>query len=150
MEHIITRELALKLDQVRADLDGKLVTNARAGVGGGKSIDYLDLPGLLDAVHPVLAVRHLALRTAVSFDSQSGYNIVEVFIQDVDTGESAYSSLGFSPDTSPREAGSAITYFMRYAILSALTQRAGKDNDAEGISAPPATQQRRTLPTRGR
>ncbi len=145
---MVSKVLADKLEKVRKGLDGKLKTNAKAGVGGGKSIDYLDLPGVLDTLPPVLSEYGLLMRLGLSFDSQSGYNVASVTVQDTDTGEEYSTSMAFSPDVSPRDAGSTITYYHRYLSLSLVSQRADKDNDAENVPKPAATGGRRTLPTR--
>jgi hypothetical protein len=93
---------------------------------------YLTLPAILDHVKPILAAHGLAvMQTAAMYDNTAGCTTTLVH----DTGEIyRCGTLRLPAGEGPQNAGSAITYARRYALLS-IFGISGDDDDAVTVQA---------------
>lgn len=109
--------------------------------------EYLSLPGLLEALTPVLRKHSAILTTGTSVRSETeDFNLLEVefLFKDQDGSMHTVKSLTLVPALdNPQHMGSYLTYARRYAILAALGVAADKDDDAQTI-ATTATSLKRT------
>lgn len=93
---------------------------------------YFDINGLLAAVKPVLNKHGLLLLQALD---NGGLTTI---IVDTETGKELSYGTAIPIVVDPQKAGSAITYFRRYALQSLLALEA-EDDDANVASEKPIT-----------
>jgi hypothetical protein len=127
-----TSELAAALVAALAELT--VVEKAHKANAGSYSYDYADLGDLVKMTRPVLASHGLVARTPVHGHGDE-YAVTVKFIHT--SGETMDDDpLPFPRGKDAQSSGSWITYFRRYALLSALGMATGDDDD--GAKAIPA------------
>jgi len=84
---------------------------------------YFDINGLIQHVEPILSRHGLLLMQPI----REGHQWSIIF--DVETGDSADSSLELPKLNDPQKLGSAVTYYRRYTLCSLLALQA-EDDDA--------------------
>lgn len=129
--------LSEKLLEVQQELHGKLVFDSS---NPHYKNEYLSLGGITDALLPVLQGKGILL-TQFLAQTFHGLPAITTRFTLVENGEEIEATvpLVLAKDD-PQAAGSAITYFRRYSILSALGLVADEDDDANGaIVAEPAS-----------
>lgn len=95
--------------------------------------DYMDINSLLDAVKPVLSKYGVILVQPLS---PTG---LQTILIDSETGDTlVHSEVSIPQNPDPQKAGSAITYYRRYALQSILAIEAKDDdgNKASGKEVP--------------
>lgn len=88
---------------------------------------YADINALLDAVEPILLENGLLLLQPIQ-----GNNVCTQII-DIDSGAMLESCMDLPQGVNPQNMGSAITYYRRYTLQSALSLQA-VDDDGEKAS----------------
>lgn len=135
------REYDAAISLARADIKPTLKTR-QASFGGGKaSYKYEDLADIAETVDPILAKYGLSYRWEAVPD---GPVMIVTCIVSHARGHRERSSLPGQPDTSGNKndiqaLGSAITYLQRYTLKLALGLAAARDDDANTVTAKPAT-----------
>jgi hypothetical protein len=95
---------------------------------------YADLTSVLRVVKSALAAQNLTLAQPIMI--QDDHLIVTTLITDIDTGESlSFSGPGCPIKGDPQAAGSAISYFRRYALLSLFALEQEDDDGAQATRA---------------
>ena len=89
---------------------------------------YADINGLIETVEPVLLEYGLLLLQPIE-DGK-----VSTLIIDIESGQSAFSSMRLPEIQDPQKIGSAVTYYRRYTLQSLLSLQA-EDDDANSASA---------------
>jgi hypothetical protein len=107
---------------------GKVVKNAMS-----HHSKYADLNAILSTVEPVLLENGLLLIQPIQGNS------VCTQIVDIDSGAMLESCMDLPQGITPQQMGSAITYYRRYTLQSALSLQA-IDDDAEAASKPSPTE----------
>ena len=98
---------------------------------GKFSYAYADINSILNMLKPVLAEHQLCVYQPVTTRDQMTY--VDTHIGDLLSDEElVFPGMAFSTSKDPQAAGSAITYFRRYCIVSLFGLEAG-DDDAQGV-----------------
>ena len=87
---------------------------------------YTTLNDILAEVKPLLSELGLIILQPINHD------LVTTVITCAETGESVSSSISMPSGLNPQQLGSAVTYFRRYALSSALGLVTDKDTDASG------------------
>lgn len=118
---------------VKAFAEVSAVTKAHKANVGTYNYDYADLTDVLNTVRPVLAKHGLAVAQSV----QTNDRMIDVFTTLVhESGESVtFGPLGLPAGGTPQQAGSAVTYARRYAVLAALGL-ATEDDDGQKAAQP--------------
>ena len=102
--------------------------------GGSFTYNYADISDVVAATRPVLASHGLVALTPVH-GSEKGLAVSVTLIHE--SGEEmTFEPLPFVASQDPQQAGSAITYFRRYALLAALGMATADDDGAAAKSAP--------------
>lgn len=121
--HIRFREVLTQVGPYKKDSTAK--------VGEKFSYDYADINSILAMLKPVLHEHRLCVYQPVSTRDQMTY--VDTVIADLDSDEElVFPGMAFSTSKDPQAAGSAITYFRRYCIVSLFALQAG-DDDAQQV-----------------
>jgi len=94
---------------------------------------YADLNAIMEVVEPVLLENGLLLLQPIQGNS------VCTQIIDIETGDMLESCMDLPQGVNPQNMGSAITYYRRYTLQSALSLQA-VDDDGEKASKEPATE----------
>ena len=119
--------LAAKLLGVQTEATGKLGFDA---TNPNFKSNYITLNKVLDVVIPLLKERGVLLSQPLSL-VQGAPALITSFT-DVESGEKIYEIVPLVLEKhTPQGLGSAITYFRRYSILSALGLVGDEDDDAE-------------------
>lgn len=113
--------------------------NKTAQAGQKFSYDYIDLPAVMDYVLPLLSKNGLSLSQAMSVVDGHSVLVTSIFHEG---GASLQSQMMMPPSQSPREVGSAITYYRRYQIM-ALVGISAEDEDDDAEKATPRYQEPR-------
>jgi len=113
-----------------------LTTVAKGRTAKGKTFSYAyaDLDDLVTLTRPVLAAHGLAALTPVH--AYEGGLAVSVELLHTSGEVRTFPPLPFPAGADPQSAGSAMTYFRRYALLAALGMAAGGDDDGKAATAP--------------
>ena len=101
---------------------GKVTKNAQS-----HHSKYADLNAILDAVEPILLENGMILLQPIHGNS------VCTQIIDIDSGDMLESCMDLPQGVNPQNMGSAITYYRRYTLQSALSLQA-VDDDGEKAS----------------
>jgi len=94
---------------------------------------YADLNAIMEVVEPVLLENGLLLLQPIQGNS------VCTQIIDIETGDMLESCMDLPQGVNPQNMGSAITYYRRYTLQSALSLQA-VDDDGEKASKEPASE----------
>ena len=121
---------------------GKVTKNSTAKIptkNGTMNLVYADINAIIEAVEPILLENGLLLLQPIQNES------VCTQIIDIDSGIMVESSMKLPVTVQPKDMGSAITYYRRYTLQSALSLQA-IDDDAEAASKPAPTKSTPTKP----
>lgn len=114
-----------------SDLTG--VAKARTADTGKYKYSYASIEDVVDQTRPVLAAHGLVVIQPMT-PTEAGMGIRTVLVhtsgETIDLGTVAFRSTG-----NPQQDGGAITYYRRYALLSALGM-AAEDDDGAAASRP--------------
>lgn len=99
--------------------------------GGEYTFDYADLPGIMDAIRPVLAANGLAVSQAV--DTIDSKPMLESRVLH-SSGQWLGSLWALAVGGSPQERGSELTYARRYALCGLLGIAADEDDDGNAAT----------------
>lgn len=132
------RTLAAALVAALAELTVVLDRTRTASIptksGGNFTYSYADISDVVAATRPVLHSHGLVALTPVH-GSEKGLAVSVTLIHE--SGEErTFEPLPFVASQDPQQAGSAITYFRRYALLAALGMATADDDGAAAKSAP--------------
>lgn len=106
---------------------------------GSFSYDYADINSILAMLKPVLHEHRLTVYQPVS--TRDGFTYVDTHVADLDSDEElVFPGMAFSTSKDPQAAGSAITYFRRYCIVSLFALQAGDDDGSHARQAAEAAQ----------
>jgi hypothetical protein len=123
----VVLSLHQKLHKAKLEI-GKVTKNSTAKIqtknGGMMSLIYADINAILEAVEPILLVNGLLLLQPIQNES------VCTQIIDIDSGAMIESCMKLPATVQPKDMGSAITYYRRYTLQSALSLQS-VDDDAE-------------------
>lgn len=119
-------ELHKKLLEVQQELADKVHFDA---TNPHFKNEYVSLPGLLKLIRPLLWERNILLMQPLEHNT-----VVTTFIDVEDQERIEYCATLVMEKDSPQAAGSAITYFRRYSLLSALGLVGDADDDAESAT----------------
>ena len=95
---------------------------------------YFDVNGLLKVLKPIIQKNGLVVVQTPKV--VEGVNTLTTQIIDPDSGEFLEGSMNLPPDNNPQKAGSAITYYRRYALQCMFALEA-EDDDANAVSVTP-------------
>lgn len=111
--------------------------------GGSFTYSYADIADVIAETRPVLAEQGIVALTPV-VGHEKGLAVTVTLIHS--SGEErVFEPLPFMASNDPQQAGSAITYFRRYALLAALGMATGDDDDgAAGSEHARSSQGRKT------
>ena len=98
---------------------------------------YFDINGLLDVLKPVLNTEGVVVLQPLT--NVDGRPALETIIIDEQSGENLSRTVPLPDNLDPQRMGSAITYFRRYALQSALLLQA-EDDDGNVSTHKPTTQ----------
>lgn len=112
--------------------------------GGSFTYSYADISDVVAATRPVLAEHGIVALTPVH-GSEKGLACSVTLIH-TSGEERTFEPLPFVASQDPQQAGSAITYFRRYALLAALGMATADDDGAAAKSAPSARKSTRSTP----
>lgn len=104
--------------------------------GGSFSYSYADIADVVAETRPVLAKNGLVALTPVS-GSERGLACTVTLVHE-SGAEMVFEPLPFVASTDAQQAGSAITYFRRYALLAALGMATKDDDGAAAKGSTPA------------
>lgn len=106
--------------------------------GGSYSYAYADIGDVISETRPVLAANGIVALTPIC-GSEKGL-ACQVTLIHTSGEERVFDPLPFVASNDPQQAGSAITYFRRYALLAALGMATSDDDGAaakEAANRPP-------------
>lgn len=110
--------------------------------GGNYSYNYSDIADVIAATRPILAANGIVALTPVS-GSEKGLACTVTLIHE--SGEErVFDPLPFVASNDPQQAGSAITYFRRYALLAALGMATVDDDGGKGSEHARSSQGRKS------
>jgi hypothetical protein len=113
---------------------GKVTKNAQS-----HHSKYADLNAILDAVEPVLQENGLLLIQPIHGNS------VCTQIVDIDSGAILESCMDLPQGITPQQMGSAITYYRRYTLQSALSLQAVDDDGQQASKDQPTETKKESL-----
>jgi hypothetical protein len=123
----VVLSLHQKLHKAKLEI-GKVTKNSTAKIptknGGMMNLIYADINAILEAVEPILLVNGLLLLQPIQNES------VCTQIIDIDSGAMIESCMKLPATVQPKDMGSAITYYRRYTLQSALSLQS-VDDDAD-------------------
>lgn len=120
--------LAASLVAALADLT--TIDKGRTANAGSYSYTYADIGDLVAQTRPILASHGIVALTPVH-GSEKGLACSVTLIHE--SGEErVFPPLPFVASNDPQQAGSAITYFRRYALLAALGMATVDDDGSKG------------------
>ena len=131
-----TPELAAALVKALAELtvlDRTRTASIPTKAGGSFTYSYADISDVVAATRPVLAEHGIVALTPVH-GSEKGLACSVTLIH-TSGQERTFEPLPFVASQDPQQAGSAITYFRRYALLAALGMATADDDGAAAKSA---------------
>lgn len=107
---------------------------------GKYTYDYADINSILAMLKPVLHEHGLCVYQPVTTRDQMTY--VDTVVADLKSGaELTFTGMAFSTSKDPQAAGSAITYYRRYCIVSLFALQAGDDDGSHARAAAEAANQ---------
>lgn len=110
---------------------GPYSKDQKAKIKENFSYDYADINSILAMLKPVLHEHSLTVFQPVTTRDQMTY--VDTHIGDLLSDEElVFEGMAFSTSKDPQAAGSAITYFRRYCLVSLFALQAG-DDDGAGV-----------------
>jgi hypothetical protein len=115
---------------------GKVTKNAQS-----HHSKYADLNAILDAVEPVLQENGLLLIQPIHGNS------VCTQIVDIDSGAMLQSTMDLPQNVNPQQMGSAISYYRRYTLQSALSLQAVDDDGQQASKEQPTETKKESLST---
>ena len=98
---------------------------------------FLSLPGIYEALNPLLAEHHLSLSTAAVYSAEAGMFVVRTTVVYLPTGESDRSDFPIGSIAKRDDIGGSMTYGTRYNIFALFSFFPDRDC---GDSAIPAQQ----------
>lgn len=110
--------------------------------GGSYSYNYADIADVIAATRPVLASHGIVALTPVH-GSEKGLACTVTLIH-TSGQERVFDPLPFVASNDPQQAGSAITYFRRYALLAALGMATADDDGGKGSEHARSSQGRKS------
>ena len=113
---------------------GKVVKNAMS-----HHSKYADLNAIMEVVEPVLLENGLLLLQPIQGNS------VCTQIIDIDSGDMLESCMDLPQGVNPQNMGSAITYYRRYTLQSALSLQAVDDDGQQASKEQPTETKKETL-----
>ena len=122
----VVLSLHQKLHKAKLEI-GKVTKNSMAKIptkNGTMNLVYADINAILEAVEPILLVNGLLLLQPIQNES------VCTQIIDIDSGAMIESCMKLPATMQPKDMGSAITYYRRYTLQSALSLQS-VDDDAD-------------------
>ena len=122
----VVLSLHQKLHKAKLEI-GKVTKNSMAKIptkNGTMNLVYADINAILEAVEPILLVNGLLLLQPIQNES------VCTQIIDIDSGAMIESCMKLPATVQPKDMGSAITYYRRYTLQSALSLQS-VDDDAD-------------------
>lgn len=125
----LKNNLATKLLAVQKEV-GKISKDSENPFFNSK---YFDINGLLATVKPILNKHGILLMQPLDYLYDGGKAAITTMFVDVESGEEMRFVHPIVEVANPQKAGSAITYFRRYALQSALALEA-EDDDANKAS----------------
>jgi hypothetical protein len=132
--------LAAALVAALADLTS--VDKGRTANAGSYSYTYADIADVIAVTRPVLAEHGLVALTPVH-GSEKGLACSVTLIH-TSGQERVFDPLPFVASNDPQQAGSAITYFRRYALLAALGMATVDDDGGKGSEHARSSQGRKS------
>ena len=121
---------AAELEDIKREASANIPTKS----GGSYSYKYATLPGILQAVRPILQKHDLAVLQNASEGGNASVDISTMIVHS--SGEYlVLDALPMPMGNTAQETGSAITYGRRYQLLAALGLAA--DDDDDGATAAP-------------
>jgi hypothetical protein len=137
---VVTDTLASSLVAALTELI--TIDKGRTADAGKYQYTYADIADLIAATRPVLAEHGIVALTPVHA-SEKGLACSVTLIHS--SGEErVFDPLPFMASNDPQQAGSAITYFRRYALLAALGMATTDDDGAAGSEHARSSQGRKT------
>lgn len=118
------------------------IEKGRTADAGKYQYSYADIGDLIAATRPVLAANGIVALTPVS-GSEKGLACTVTLIH-VSGEERVFDPLPFVASNDPQQAGSAITYFRRYALLAALGMATVDDDGSKGSEHARSSQGRKS------
>lgn len=94
-------------------------------VGNGRKINFLNISSVIEALYPILHEEGFYVRQPIE------EHVLKTLIVYAHTGESFDSSMLIPEKNKEQDLGAAITYYRRYALLSACGI-AAKEDDNDG------------------
>lgn len=131
----ITLTFRQKLHKAKLAI-GKVTKNAQS-----HHSKYADLNAILDAVEPILLENGMILLQPIQGNS------VCTQIIDIDSGDMLESCMDLPQGVNPQNMGSAITYYRRYTLQSALSLQAVDDDGEKASKEEPKEIVKETLST---
>ena len=125
-EEQVTLSFHQKLHRAKLAI-GKVTKNSTAKIptkNGTMNLVYADINAILEAVEPILLENDLLLLQPIQNDSVCTQIIV------IDSGVMVESYMKLPATVQPKDMGSAITYYRRYTLQSALSLQS-VDDDAD-------------------
>lgn len=136
--HVRFRQVLTEVGPYRKDATATVKTKAGSDA---YSYDYADVNSILAMLKPVLHEKNLTVYQPVTTRDQMTY--VDTHIGDLlSDDELVFPGMAFSTSKDPQAAGSAITYFRRYCLVSLFALQAGDDDGSHARAAHEATQQK--------
>ena len=117
---------AAELEDIKREASANIPTKS----GGSYSYKYATLPGILQAVRPILQKHDLAVLQNASEGGNASVDISTMIVHS--SGEYlVLDALPMPMGNTAQETGSAITYGRRYQLLAALGLAADDDDDGD-------------------
>lgn len=114
---------------------------------GKYTYNYADINSILAMLKPVLAEHNLVVYQPVT--TRGDLTCVDTVIADIESEEEiVFPGMGFSVVKDPQAAGSTITYFRRYCIVSLFALQASDDDGTSAKAAVEAANQPHPLSAR--
>jgi hypothetical protein len=136
-----TLTLHQKLHRAKLTI-GKVVKNSTAKIptkNGTMNLVYADLNAIMDIVEPVLLENGLILLQPIQGNS------VCTQIVDIDSGAMLQSCMDLPQNVNPQQMGSAISYYRRYTLQSALSLQAVDDDGQQASKEQPTETKKESL-----
>jgi hypothetical protein len=123
---------------------GKVTKNSTAKIptkNGTMNLVYADINAIIEAVEPILLENGLLLLQPIQNES------ICTQIIDIDSGVMVESSMKLPVTVQPKDMGSAITYYRRYTLQSALSLQAIDDDAQQASKEQPTETKKESLST---
>ena len=139
----VVLSLHQKLHKAKLEI-GKVTKNSMAKIptkNGTMNLVYADINAILEAVEPILLVNGLLLLQPIQNES------VCTQIIDIDSGAMIESCMKLPATVQPKDMGSAITYYRRYTLQSALSLQSVDDDADKATKSAAQPKPKESLPT---